>query len=52
MSRGLRKFCFGFSAKRGSDGKPEGHVAIKIRARNAYEMLGLKKPNRPQHIRG
>lgn len=44
MAKQGRVFCFGFSPTKGSDGKPQGHAAIKIRPRNAYELLGLRRP--------
>ena len=44
MIRRGRLFCFGFSSAKGSDGRPQGHAAIKIRPRNAYELLGLRRP--------
>jgi hypothetical protein len=47
MSKRGRVFCFGFSPVKGSDGKPQGHAAIKLRPRNAYELLGLRRPAHP-----
>jgi hypothetical protein len=44
MAKGGRKLCFGFSVKRDADGKPLGIVTIKLKHRNAYELLGLRKP--------
>ena len=47
MARRGRLFFFGFSPYKGADGKPKGHAAIKIRPRNAYELLGLRRPVSP-----
>jgi len=44
MAKGGRSFFFGFSAGKTSDGKPPSHATIKIRPRNAYELLGLRRP--------
>ncbi|CAN5807685.1 hypothetical protein BH09VER1_BH09VER1_32650 [soil metagenome] len=44
MAKTGRNYCFGFSPAKGSDGKPQGQAAIKIRPRNAYELLGLRRP--------
>jgi hypothetical protein len=44
MSKRDRVFCFGFNPAKGSDGKPKGQAAIKLRPRNAYELLGLRRP--------
>ena len=48
MAKVGRKLCFGFSAKPGTDGTAEGHVVIKLKPRNAYELLGLRKPVLPR----
>lgn len=47
MAKGGRTYCFGYSSAKGSDGKPLGQAAIKIRPRNAYELLGLRRPVSP-----
>lgn len=47
MNKRGRVFCFGFSPSKGADGKPQGHAAIKLRPRNAYELLGLRRPANP-----
>lgn len=45
MAKGGRSFAFGFHAGKTGDGKqPAGHATIKIRPRNAYELLGLRRP--------
>ena len=44
MAKGGRKLFFGFSPKRDADGKSLGHAAVKLKHRNAYELLGLRKP--------
>lgn len=44
MTKGGRSFFFGFNTGKSADGKPPGHAAIKIRPRNAYELLGLRRP--------
>ncbi|GAT34302.1 hypothetical protein TSACC_22727 [Terrimicrobium sacchariphilum] len=44
MTKRGRVYCFGFCSTKGSDGKPQGHAAIKIRPRNAYEIVGLRRP--------
>jgi len=51
MSRGLRTIRIGFSPRKGTDGEPEGSAVIKYKPRNAYELLGLRKPPRPQMAR-
>lgn len=48
MSKGGRSFFFGFNPSKSSDGKPPGHAAIVIRPRNAYELLGLRRPSGPR----
>ena len=47
MTKRGRLYCFGFSPSRASDGRPKGHAAIKIRPRNAYELMGLRRPRNP-----
>jgi hypothetical protein len=47
MTRRGRLFRFGFNPAKGSDKNPQGHAAIKIRSRNAYELLGLRRPCTP-----
>ncbi len=44
MAKGGRSFFFGFNTDKTSDGKPPGQACIKIRPRNAYEYLGLRRP--------
>jgi len=45
MAKGGRSFVFGFQAGKPGDGKQAaGHATIKIRPRNAYELLGLRRP--------
>ena len=44
MAKGGRSFFFGFHAGKVGDGKSHGHATIKIRPRNAYELLGLRRP--------
>jgi len=44
MAQRCRKFTYGFSPAKGSDGKPLGHSTLKITIKNAYELLGLRKP--------
>jgi len=44
MSKSVRKFIFGFSPKKDADGQPIGSAAIKLKPRNAYEYLGLRRP--------
>lgn len=51
MARGIRKFSFGFSTARTNDGKPLGHAIIKLKPRNAYELMGLRKPAAGAHGR-
>jgi hypothetical protein len=47
VSKAGRKFFFGFSPAKDSDGKPAGAAAIKFKPQNAYELLGLRRPPRP-----
>lgn len=44
MTKRGRVYCFGFNPAKTADGKPQGHAAIKIRPRNAYEIMGLRRP--------
>jgi hypothetical protein len=44
MAKGGRSFFFGFNPGKVSDGKTPGLASIKIRPRNAYELLGLRRP--------
>lgn len=45
MAKGGRSFFFGFQSGKNGNGKPPGHATIKIRPRNAYELLGLRRPS-------
>jgi hypothetical protein len=48
MTRGRgHKFHFGFSPRKDNDGKPTGCATLKYKPRNAYELLGLRRPPRP-----
>jgi len=42
MAKRGRPFVFGFRA--GKNGKPPERAIIIIRPRNAYELLGLRRP--------
>lgn len=44
MAKGGRSYFFGFHTGKNGDGKSAGHATIKIRPRNAYELLGLRRP--------
>lgn len=44
MTKGGRKFFFGFIPKRDSEGQPAGSAILQIKTRNAYELLGLRRP--------
>ena len=48
MTSRRRKIHFGFSFKRESDGAAQGIGVVKIKPRNAYELLGLRKPSLPR----
>lgn len=48
MTKSGRLFFFGFNTGKTRDGKPSGHATIKIRPRNAYELLGLRRPTGSQ----
>ena len=40
-------YSFGFRVAKASDGKSHGHATIILRPRNAYELLGLRRPHAP-----
>ena len=39
-----RKYSFGFNPAKDSTGQPQGQTTLKITIKNAYELLGLRKP--------
>jgi hypothetical protein len=47
MNKAGRKFFCGFSAAKDSNGQPTGAAVLKLKPRNAYELLGLRRPARP-----
>jgi hypothetical protein len=47
MSRPGRKILCGFSTAKDANGEPTGATIIKFKPRNAYELLGLRRPPRP-----
>ena len=44
MTKGARKFFFGYSNVKLSDGNAQGAAILKLKAKNAYELLGLRRP--------
>lgn len=44
MAQKCRKYSYGFSPAKDPDGKPQGHTILKITIKNAYELMGLRKP--------
>jgi hypothetical protein len=47
MNKAGRKFFCGFTATKDANGQPAGAAVIKLKPRNAYELLGLRRPPRP-----
>lgn len=47
MIKAGRKFFCGFSPTKDSNGQTAGAAVIKFKPRNAYELLGLRRPARP-----
>lgn len=44
MAQRSRKYFYGFTSAKDASGKPLGHSALKITIKNAYELMGLRKP--------
>lgn len=44
MAKGVRKILFGYSTEKRSDGIAQGALILKLKPKNAYELLGLRKP--------
>jgi len=44
MAKRTRIIFFGFSTAKRHDGTSSGHAALTYRPKNAYELLGLRKP--------
>ena len=49
MMRG--KLACGFSCRRDASGRVEGHGVVKLPKRNAYEIIGLRRPVRREILR-
>jgi len=47
MNKAGRKIFCGFSTEKDANGQPTGAAILKIKPRNAYELLGLRRPPRP-----
>lgn len=47
MSKAGRKFFLGFIPTKDANGEPLGAATLKLKPRNAYELLGLRRPPRP-----
>ena len=43
MAKAGRKFAFGFSVKKGAEGRVEGAACLRLRVRTVYEQFGLRK---------
>ncbi len=46
-SPGRRKLEIGFSAERDASGETVGQGVVTLQRRNAYQAIGLRRPNRP-----
>lgn len=44
MAQRNRKYFYGFTSAKDSDGKSLGQSTLKITLKNAYELMGLRKP--------
>jgi hypothetical protein len=47
MTKGSRKFFIGLTPTKDANGKPSGSAVIELKPRNAYELLGLRRPPKP-----
>lgn len=47
MTPAGRKFFCGFTPAKDANGQPTGAAILKLKPRNAYELLGLRRPARP-----
>lgn len=47
MTPAGRKFFCGFNPAKDPNGQPTGAAILKLKPRNAYELLGLRRPPRP-----
>ena len=45
------KMACGFSCRRDETGRVEGHGIVKLPKRNAYELVGLRRPLRRETLR-
>ena len=39
-----RKYFYGFNSAKDSSGQSHGQTTLKITIKNAYELMGLRKP--------
>lgn len=46
-----RVLAIGFSTQRNMEGEISGQVMIRLAKRNAYELVGLRRPARSETIR-
>lgn len=46
-----RTLAIGFSTQRDAEGQMQGQVVMRLARRNAYELIGLKRPVREQLLR-
>jgi len=45
-SPGRRKLVIGFNFQRDGNGEMVGHGTVALQRRNAYQAIGLRRPNR------
>lgn len=46
-----RKFPVGFSTAKDSSGMMQGHATLLLPRRNAYQLIGLRRPAREPGLR-
>ena len=46
-----RTMPIGFSTQRDAEGQMQGQVVMRFARRNAYELIGLRRPAREQLLR-
>jgi hypothetical protein len=46
-----RKFPLGFSPTKDSSGMMQGHATLLLPRRNAYQLIGLRRPAREPGLR-
>lgn len=48
---GRRTLAIGFSTQRNMEGEISGQVTVRLARRNAYELVGLRRPTRSDSLR-